>query len=208
MQIEDIKTIDTTEFRDRLVPIGISNRHIHVSRADLDKLFGEGYQLTPIKDLTQPGQFACDEVVTVVGPKGELKGVRILGPERKETQVELAQTDARKLGVKASLRDSGNLDGTEGCKIIGPKGEVELPKGAIVAHLHIHFHTDEAAKLGVKDHQMLTVLVRGEKDVIFCDVLARVGDKMKLDFHMDTDEANAALVNNGDQAIILDVRDA
>lgn len=208
MDIKEIKKIDTAQFKDRLVPIGISNKHVHVSRADLDILYGQGYQLTSIKDLTQPGQFASEETVTIVGPKGELEGVRILGPERKETQVELAQTDARKLGVKALLRDSGNLDGTSGCKLIGPKGTVELAKGAIVAHLHVHFHTDEAAVLGIKDHQMLSMLVRGEKDVVFCDVLARVGDKMKLDFHLDTDEANAAMVNNGDTAIILDVRDA
>lgn len=185
------------------VPVGISNKHVHVCQADLDVLFGEGHELTPIKDLSQPGQFACEEKVDVVGPKGTLKGVRILGPVRPETQVELAQTDARSIGVKALLRESGKLEGTEGCKLVGPKGEVDLASGCIVAHLHIHFHTDEAAKMGIKDKQILTVLVHGQKDVVFCDVIARVGDKMKLDFHMDTDEANAALVKNGDVAVIL-----
>ncbi len=189
--------------KENTIPIGISNRHVHVCQADLEKLFGENYQLTPTKDLSQPGQFACEETVTVVGPKGELAGIRILGPVRPETQVELAQTDARKIGIKAPLRESGDLDGTPGCKIIGPKGEIEIDKGCIVAHLHIHFHTDEAKAMGIADHQVLTVLVKGEKTVVFCDVIARVGDKMKLDFHLDTDEANAALVGNNCQGLIL-----
>ncbi|HIZ76902.1 MAG TPA: phosphate propanoyltransferase [Firmicutes bacterium] len=199
-----LREINFDDYKERQVPIGISNRHVHVSQADLEKLFGEGYELTPKKDLSQPGQFACEECVDVVGPKGTIERVRILGPVRPETQVELAQTDARKIGVNAALRESGVLDGTEGCKLVGPKGEIELEKGCIVAHLHIHFHTDEAAKMGIKDHQVLTVLVRGQKNVLFCDVIARVGDKMKLDFHLDTDEANAALVGPGAVGIILD----
>ncbi len=199
-----LREINFDDYKERQVPIGISNRHVHVSQADLEKLFGEGYELTPKKDLSQPGQFACEECVDVVGPKGTLAKVRILGPVRPETQVELAQTDARKIGVNAQLRESGVLDGTEGCKLVGPKGEIELEKGCIVAHLHIHFHTDEAAKMGIKDRQLLTVLVRGQKNVLFCDVIARVGDKMKLDFHLDTDEANAALVGPGAVGIILD----
>lgn len=199
----NFREINFEDYKDKQVPIGISNKHVHVSKEDLATLFGEGYELTPKKDLSQPGQFACEETVDVVGPKGTLKRVRILGPVRPETQVELAQTDARSIGVNALLRESGKLEGTEGCKLVGPKGEVELGKGCIVAHLHIHFHTDEAAKMGITDKQILTVLVRGQKDVVFCNVIARVGDKMKLDFHLDTDEANAALVKNGDCAIIL-----
>ena len=162
-----LREINFDDYKERQVPIGISNRHVHVSQADLEKLFGEGYELTPKKDLSQPGQFACEECVDVVGPKGTIERVRILGPVRPETQVELAQTDARKIGVNAALRESGVLDGTEGCKLVGPKGEIELEKGCIVAHLHIHFHTDEAAKMGIKDHQVLTVLVRGQKNVLF-----------------------------------------
>jgi putative phosphotransacetylase len=199
----NFKEINFDDYKDMQVPIGISNKHVHVSKADLATLFGEGYELTPKKDLSQPGQFACEETVDVVGPKGTLKKVRILGPVRPETQVELAQTDARSIGVNALLRESGKLEGTQGCKLVGPKGEVDLDNGCIVAHLHIHFHTDEAAKMGIKDKQMLNVLVRGQKDVVFCNVIARVGDKMKLDFHLDTDEANAALVQNGDYGIIL-----
>lgn len=203
VDVATLKELNLDDFKDKQVPIGISNKHVHVSQADLETLFGEGYELTPIKDLSQPGQYAANEKVDVVGPKGTLKGVRILGPVRPETQVELAQTDARSIGVNALLRESGKLEGTEGCKLVGPKGEVELDKGCIVAHLHIHFHTDEAAKMGIKDKQILTVMVHGQKDVVFCDVIARVGDKMKLDFHMDTDEANAALVKNGGVAVIL-----
>ena len=203
VDVAKIKELNLDDYKEMQVPVGISNKHVHVCQADLDVLFGEGHELTPIKDLSQPGQFACDEKVDVVGPKGTLKGVRILGPVRPETQVELAQTDARAIGVNALLRESGKLEGTEGCKLVGPKGEVELAAGCIVAHLHIHLHTDEAAKMGIKDKQVLTVLVHGQKDVVFCDVIARVGDKMKLDFHMDTDEANAALVKNGDVAVIL-----
>lgn len=199
----NLREINFDDYKDKQVPIGISNKHIHVCKEDLEKLFGEGYELTPKKDLSQPGQFACEETIDVVGPKGTLKKVRILGPIRPETQVELAQTDARAIGVNALLRESGKLEGTEGCKLVGPKGEVDLDEGAIVAHLHIHFHPDEAAAMGIKDKQVLTVLVRGEKDVVFCNVIARVGEKMKLDFHIDTDEANAALVKNGDTAIVL-----
>lgn len=199
----NFKEINFDDYKDKQVPIGISNKHVHVTKEDLAALFGEGYELTPKKDLSQPGQYACEETVDVVGPKGTLKKVRILGPTRPETQVELSQTDARTIGVNALLRESGKLEGSEGCKLVGPKGEVELDKGCIVAHLHIHFHTDEAAKMGIKDKQVLTVLVRGQKDVVFCDVIARVGDKMKLDFHLDTDEANAALVKNGDCGMIL-----
>ena len=199
----NLREINFDDYKGKQVPVGISNKHVHVCQKDLEILFGEGYELHNKKDLSQPGQFASEEKVDVVGPKGTLKGVRILGPVRPETQVELAQTDARSIGVNALLRESGKLEGTEGCKLVGPKGEVELDKGAIVAHLHIHFHTDEAAAMGIKDKQLLTVLVRGQKNVVFADVIARVGDKMKLDFHIDTDEANAALVKNGDVAIIL-----
>ncbi len=199
----DLRNLNLENYKDKEVPIGISNRHIHLSQADLETLFGAGHELTAIKDLSQPGQYACDEVLDVVGPKGTINKVRVLGPVRPETQVELAQTDARKIGVKAALRESGVLDGSEGCKLVGPAGEVELAKGCIVAHLHIHFHTDEAAAMGIKDHQVLTVLVKGAKTVVFCDVIARVGDKMKLDFHLDTDEANAALVGKDAKAYIL-----
>lgn len=185
------------------VPVGISNRHIHLSNEHIAALFGEGYQLQSVKDLSQPGQFACKETVTIVGPKGVLQGVRILGPARKQTQVELSQTDARQLGISAPLRESGNVDGTPGCVIIGPKGPLVLDQGCIVAKTHVHFHTDDAARLNIKDGEKIDLMVKGEKTVCFCGVTARVGDAMKLDLHLDTDEANAALVKNGEQAFIV-----
>lgn len=185
------------------VPIGISNRHIHLSKEHIEALFGEGYELTNIKDLTQPGQYACKEVVTIVGTKGVLHGVRILGPARKDTQVELSQTDARQLGINAPLRESGDVQGTPGCIIIGPKGPLVINQGCIVAKTHVHFHTEDAKRMNIKDKDKIDLLVKGQRTVCFCDVLARVGDTMKLDFHLDTDEANAALVKNGDLAYII-----
>ncbi|MGI6684035.1 MAG: phosphate propanoyltransferase [Bacillota bacterium] len=185
------------------VPIGISNRHIHLSKEHITALFGEGYELTRIKDLTQPGQYACKEVVTIVGTKGVLQGVRILGPARKDTQVELSQTDARQLGIPAPLRESGDVKGTPGCIIIGPKGPLVLDQGCILAKTHVHFHTEDAARLNIKDKEKIDLLVKGQKTVCFYGVTARVGDSMKLDFHLDTDEANAALVKNGELAYII-----
>ena len=180
------------------VPVGISNRHIHLSQRDMDILFGEGYQLTILKDLSQPGQYAATELVTLVGPKGKIEKVRILGPVRKETQVEISRTDSFILGVNPPVRDSGYLQGTPGVKVIGPKGEVELEKGVILAARHIHFHTSDGEKFGVKDQDRLRVIVEGERGIIFENVLARVAKYYALEFHADTDEANAAGLKNGD----------
>lgn len=185
------------------VPLGISNRHIHLSEDHITALFGEGYELQGIKDLSQPNQFACKEVVSVVGSKGVLQGVRILGPARKQTQVELSQTDARQLGINAPLRESGHVEGTPGCIIMGPKGPVIIDQGCIIAKTHVHLHTDDGARLNIKDGEKIDLLVKGEKTVCFCGVTARVGEAMKLDFHLDTDEANAALAKNGDVAYII-----
>ncbi|OEG00481.1 propanediol utilization protein [Vulcanibacillus modesticaldus] len=185
------------------VPVGISNRHIHLSRNDLDALFGEGYELNILKDLSQPGQYASKEVVTIVGPKGKIENVRILGPVRRETQVEISRTDSFALGVKPPVRDSGLLVDTPGVKIIGPKGEVELEKGVILAARHIHFHTSDAKEFGVKDQDRVRVQVGGERGVIFENVLARVSENYALEFHVDTDEANAAGLKNGDEVEVL-----
>ncbi|MEN3003914.1 phosphate propanoyltransferase [Dehalobacterium formicoaceticum] len=185
------------------VPLGISNRHIHLSQEHIDVLFGEGYQLQEIKDLSQPGQYAANEVLTVVGNKGVLQGIRILGPARKQTQVELSQTEARQLGIKAPLRESGNLAGTPGCVLIGPKGPLVINEGCIVAKTHVHFHTEDGQRMNIKDGDKIDLIVKGEKEVIFCGVIARVGDTHKLDFHLDTDEANAAMAKNGDFAYII-----
>ncbi|WGS64769.1 phosphate propanoyltransferase [Marinitoga aeolica] len=185
--------------------VGVSNRHVHLSKEDLEILFGEGYELHPIKDLKQPGQYAAEEVVTLVGPKGKIERVRVLGPVRKETQIEISQTDAFKLGVQPPVRDSGDLDGTPGIKIVGPKGEVETKKGLILAKRHIHMLPEDAEKYGVKDKDLVYVAVeKGDRKLIFGDVLIRVSPKYALEFHVDTDEANAALIKTGDEVKIVE----
>lgn len=177
------------------VLVEISARHVHVSEKDLEILFGEGYKLTPKKDLSQPGQFACEERVTVVGPKRELKGVSILGPCRPETQVELSATDARSIGISAPIRESGDVEGSGACKLVGPCGEVELEKGVIIAKRHIHMTTADAAKYGLVDKQVVEVAVKTDgRSLTFGDVVVRVSDSYALAMHIDTDEANAALV--------------
>jgi len=184
---------------------GVSNRHVHLSREDVEILFGKDYQLTPIKDLGQPGQFACQETVIIAGPKGAIEKVRVLGPERKETQIEISLTDAFKLGVIPPVRDSGDLDGTPGIVIIGPKGSVIKEKGVIIAKRHIHMHTKDAETYGVKDKDIVKVLVEKQgRRLIFDDVLIRVSEKYALEFHVDTDEANAALLKTGDIVYILE----
>ena len=175
-----------------------SARHVHVSPADLATLFGEGYQLTKKKDLSQPGQFACAERVAVIGPKGQFPAVSILGPERKETQVEISASDARTLGVKAPVRESGDLDGSAGCKIVGPKGEIEIEKGVIIAKRHIHMTKADAAVFGTEDKQIVSVKIDSpDRSLIFGDVVVRVSDSYALAMHIDTDESNAVLAGPG-----------
>lgn len=173
------------------VPIEISARHVHLSRPDLEKLFGRGFKLSKYKDLSQPGQFACKETVKLAGPGGEISGVRVLGPCRKETQVEVSETEARALGVNPPVKDSGNLIETPGIKIIGPSGEVDLRQGLILALRHIHIDPATAAKLGVKNYDRVKVDTGGERDLLFENVLIRVSPDFKLAMHIDTDEANA-----------------
>ncbi len=179
----------------KTVLVEISARHVHVSEADLEVLFGKGYQLTPKKDLSQPGQYACEERVTIVGPKKELAGVSILGPCRKDTQVELSLTDARSIGVKAEIRESGDIEGTAGCKLVGPKGEVEISCGVIAAKRHIHMTPEDAENYGIVDKQIVSVKIPTEgRALVFDDVVARVSPSYKLAMHLDTDEANAAAI--------------
>ncbi len=175
------------------IMVETSAHHVHVCRATLDVLYGEGYQLTNKKDLSQPGQFACFEKVTVVGPRGEMT-MSILGPERPEDQVEVSLTDARKLGVTAPVRESGNVAGTPGCKLVGPKGEVEIAQGVIAAQRHIHFDPKTAEENGFVDKQIVSVKV-GEgtgRETVFGDVVVRVSPKYAPAMHIDTDESNAA----------------
>ncbi len=186
------------------VTVGLSNKHIHLSKEHIDILFGEGHVLTPIKNLSQPGQYACDEKVDLVGPKNTIKGVRILGPARKETQVEISISDGVALGIKNLLvRDSGNTEGTPGVKIVGPKGEVEISKGVIVASRHIHMHTTDAEKHGLKDKDIVSVKVGGLRGLIFDNVLIRVNDEYALDMHIDVEEGNAAGLKNGDEVEVI-----
>lgn len=175
------------------VMVETSARHVHVSVADLAVLFGEDYQLTNKKDLSQPGQFACVERVDVVGPKGTLAGVSILGPTRSASQVELSLTDARKIGIVAPIKESGDIAGTPGCKLVGPKGEVELDCGVIAAKRHIHFTPDEAARFNVVDKEVVSVKVEtADRTTIFGDTVVRVNPNFSAAMHIDTDEANAA----------------
>lgn len=173
------------------VPVGISNRHIHLSQIDLDQLFGAGYQLTPMKELSQPGQFACKETVTICGPKGAIEKVRVLGPVRKETQIEIVAGDCFKLGVKAPAKLSGDLAGTPGITVVGPKGSVQTAQGLIVAQRHIHMAPADAQAYGVQDGQIVKIRVGGLRGGIYDNVAIRVTTSSKLECHLDTEEANA-----------------
>ncbi len=181
----------------RFVPVGISARHVHLSQTDLQVLFGSGHALQPKKELSQPGQFAAEEQVTVVGSKGKLERVRVLGPVRSATQVELAMTDAMKLGIKAPVRMSGDLAGSPGCKLIGPAGELELSQGVIVAARHIHMAGDQAEAYGLHDGDRVSVRVQSARPCVWGDVIIRAGKGHDLEMHIDTDEANSALLSNG-----------
>jgi len=170
-----------------------SARHVHLSQEHLEILFGKDYVLTKKKDLSQPGQYACEERVTIVGPKKELKGVSILGPVRKDTQVELSLTDARSIGVTAPVRESGDIGGSAPCKIIGPQGEIEISEGVIAAKRHIHSTKADAEALGVENGQVVSVKIDTEgRSLVFGDVVVRVSDSYALAMHIDTDESNAA----------------
>ena len=170
-----------------------SARHVHVTAQDLETLFGKGYQLTPKKYLSQPGQFASEERVDVVGPKKTLSRVSILGPLRSKTQIELSLTDARSIGVTAPIRESGDVAGSGACKLVGPCGEVEVAEGVIAAKRHIHMTPEDAAEFGVADKQIVSVKVNTEgRGLIFGDVVVRVSPKFSLAMHIDTDESNAA----------------
>ena len=180
------------------LPIALSNKHVHLSQADVDALFGEGYQLTPFKPLSQPGQYACEEKVDLVGPKGTIKGVRVLGPVRPESQVEVSLADARGLGLAVPVRQSGDVEGTPAFKLVGPKGEVECEKGIIVAARHIHMSLEDAEKFGVKDKDVVSVKTEGLRGLTFHNVLVRASEKFALEMHVDIEEGNAAGVKNGD----------
>lgn len=186
------------------VIVEISARHVHVTEEDLHTLFGEGYELTVKKMLSQPGQFASNERVTIVGPKRSLENVSILGPCRKQSQVEISATDARSIGISAPVRESGDLAGSPGCKLIGPAGEVDLTEGVIVAKRHIHLDTKTAAEFGLEDKQVVSAKVEtADRSLIFGDVVVRVSDNYAPAMHVDTDEGNAAGISGTPEVTII-----
>jgi len=185
------------------IPVGVSNRHVHLSQADLNNLFGEGYQMTKMKDLSQPGQYACKEMITICGPKGAIEKVRILGPIRSKSQVEVLVGDSFKLGIVLQARLSGDLHGTPGITLIGPKGSVQITEGVIVAQRHIHMTPQDALHFGVHDGQVVSIQVNGPRGGIYNNVAIRANDVSALECHIDTEEANAMNINSLSKIIII-----
>jgi len=187
------------------ITANISNRHLHVSERDLQILFGEGYKLTNIRDLIQPGQFACKETVTIATLRNKMEKVRIIGPTRKQTQVEISKTDSFLFGLNPPTRESGKLADSSPITIIGPKGKVDLTEGCIIAKRHVHLLPSDAEPLGIKDLDIVQVRVGigTGRETIFGDVVCRVTPTSALECHLDTDEANACLLKNGDKIFIL-----
>ena len=186
------------------VPVGISNRHIHLSAEHVEILFGKGYELTPFKDLSQPGQYACKEQLTIIGPSlRSIEGVRVLGPVRSASQVEISRTDSFTLKVKPPVRESGDIKGSAPITIVGPKGVVTLKEGCIIANRHIHMSEEEGKAFGLKDGDYVTVEANGERRTTFYDVQVRVNKAFRLEMHIDTDDANAAGIAGGAKVKII-----
>ncbi|NLI40121.1 MAG: phosphate propanoyltransferase [Caldisericales bacterium] len=183
------------------INVGVSSRHVHLHEDHVKALFG--HDLTCYKDLTQPGQYACNEKVDLIGPKGTIKGVRVLGPTRRATQVEVSKTDSIILGLDVPLRMSDDIEGTPGIKLVGEKGEIMLDKGVIVAKRHIHMSPEDAQKAGVVDGETVWVSANTPRKFVMGDIVVRVSGKFALDFHVDTDEANAAWLKSGDKIRIV-----
>lgn len=201
--LENILREVLTEIISDDVVVGVSNRHIHLSQEDLEVLFGKRHTLTKMKDMKQPGQFAAEETVTIQGTKGKFEEVRVLGPVRKETQIEISISDSFKLGIKPPVRESGKLNETPGVKIIGPKGEVVKEHGVIIAGRHIHMPKFIADIKGYKDGEIVKVETAGERKVLLYNVLMRVGNNMAKEIHLDMDEANASGLKNNDYVKII-----
>lgn len=189
---------------EKTVLVETSARHAHITQEHLEILFGEGYELTKKKDLSQPGQYVCEERIAVIGSKNQFPGVSILGPVRPATQIEISASDARTIGVPTVVRESGDIAGTPGCKLVGPKGEIEIENGVIVAKRHIHMTPDDAEKYGLADKQIVDVKVSSDdRTLVFGDVVVRVSPSYALAMHIDTDESNAALCKPGTMGVIL-----
>ena len=194
----------TTASSDGEVPVGVSNRHIHLNKADMETLFGAGYELTPMKDLSQPGQYACKETLTLIGPAMRpIENVRVLGPLRGKSQVEISATDSYVLKVKPPVRESGKIEGSAPVTIIGPKGVVQLNEGCIIANRHIHMSPADGVAFGVKDGDTVTVDVNGKRRTRWYDVQVRVHKDFRLEMHVDTDDANAVGIGNGAKVKIV-----
>lgn len=187
------RLVDTVIDRvmERFIEVEASGRHIHLNREAVNQLFGEDYKLTKMKDLSQPGQFVCRERVTIIGPKGKLENVVILGPERKHSQVEISLTDAVSIGINVPVRESGKIENTPAITIRAERNEVKVPQGLIVAKRHIHMSPEDAVRFDVKDQETVQVHVYGKRPLIFDDVLVRVSDRYRTVLHIDYDEANA-----------------
>jgi len=185
------------------IPISASVRHVHLSKEHVEALFGPGHELTPKADLSQPGQFAAEETVVLVGPKNRIEKVRVLGPARGETQIEISRTDEFTLGIDAPIRASGDLGDSIGIRLEGPNGGIDLDRGVIQAQRHIHMSPEDAEHFGVSDKQWVMVRVSGERGIVFDDVLVRVSPKYKLDMHLDADESNAADLHPGSYGTLL-----
>jgi acetate kinase len=189
---------------ERRVPIAVSARHVHLTQATIAALFGKDHQLTPAKPLSQPGQFAARETVTLIGPKKTIEGVRVLGPPRDRDQVELSRTDEFHLGIDAPVRVSGDLDNTPGITVAGPQGRVNLPNGVICAQRHIHMTLETAQRWGLKDRDIVEVSIDScNRDIEFRDVIVRATPKSSLEMHIDTDEANASGITTGDSGLVV-----
>ena len=192
---------------DRKIPIEVSAHHVHLSKDVTDVLFGPGCDLTPRSDLSQPGQFACQETINLIGPKGRVERVRVLGPLREKSQVEISMTEEFKLGIKAPIRASGDLKGSPGTTLEGPNGVCRIPEGVICSFRHIHMSPEDALAFGLKDRDMVSVKVEGERTLVFGDVLVRVHPDFRLSMHIDTDEANAADIQTGKEGILVGVEE-
>jgi len=193
-----------TQHRAVLLPVAVSARHVHLTERSIESLFGAGHQLCAHAPLSQPGQFACEETVTLVGPRGELPHVRVVGPPRSADQVEISRTDELLLGLDAPVRLSGELEHTPGILLRGPAGTIRLPRGVVLAQRHIHISPEEALRLGVHDHEVVAVALHSpERQLVFGDVVVRVSPGYRLELHLDTDEGNAAGVRPGDVAELI-----
>ncbi|MBI0580742.1 phosphate propanoyltransferase [Neobacillus cucumis] len=200
---EVIQQLFKKDSRPNTIPMAVSARHCHLSQTDLETLFGKGYELTKKAELSQPGQFAANETVVIVGPRGSIEKVRILGPARSLTQVEVSKTDAVKLGVNPPIRESGNIAGSAPITLVGPKGSIYKNEGLIIAQTHIHMHPDDAVHFGVENGEYVRIRTEGERPVSFEKVLIRVSPRYRLEMHIDTDEANAGLITSGQSGILV-----